>query len=147
MALLDHISYAETMASHRPWPRAIVRDDGWRQAIEHLVAGHRTLLGLWGDAGDVHMALIGDGRDIAMLTYAAQGGTYPSVGAHHPPAIRLERAIRDLFGFEATGAPDTRPWIDLGFWGIRYPLGTKQPPQAPVRCFAPFPERFFLKAL
>ena len=132
MALLDHISHAETVASHRPWPRVIVRDDGWRQAIEHLAAGHCTLLGLWGDADDVHLALIRDGRDIAVLTYAVRDGAYPSVGARHPPAIRLERAIRDLFGFEATGAPDIRPWLDLGFWDVRHPLGKTQQAQTPA---------------
>ena len=41
----------------------------------------------------------------------------PSVGALHPPAIRLERAIRDLYGLEPVGAPDARPWLDLGVLG------------------------------
>jgi Ni,Fe-hydrogenase III large subunit len=36
----------------------------------------------------------------------------------HPPAIRLERAIRDLFGLEPEGAPDTRAWLDHGKWGV-----------------------------
>jgi Ni,Fe-hydrogenase III large subunit len=35
----------------------------------------------------------------------------------HPPAIRLERAIHDLFGLEPEGLPDTRPWLDHGRWG------------------------------
>ena len=43
--------------------------------------------------------------------------------ARHPPAIRLERAIRDLFGLDAVDTPDTRPWLDLGFWDVRHPLG------------------------
>ncbi|HEX2941987.1 MAG TPA: hydrogenase expression protein HypE, partial [Rhodopila sp.] len=41
---------------------------------------------------------------------------YPSVGARHPPAIRLERAVHDLFGTEPDGLPDTRPWLDHGKW-------------------------------
>ncbi len=41
---------------------------------------------------------------------------YPSVGARHPAAIRLERAIRDLFGLEPEGLTDTRPWLDHGRW-------------------------------
>ena len=45
----------------------------------------------------------------------------------HPPAIRLERAIFSLYGLEPIGAPDTRPWLDLGFWDVRYPLGASSP--------------------
>ena len=33
------------------------------------------------------------------------------------------RAARDLFGIEAFDAPDTRPWLDHGRWGVRDPLG------------------------
>ncbi len=128
MALLDTIAHRGTAKQHRPWPRAIVTDDGWRQAIDQLTAGKCTLLGLWADAGDVHMALLGETfDDIAVLSYACKDGRYPSVATRHPPAIRLERAIRDLFGLEATDAPDTRSWLDLGFWDVRYPLGKKEP--------------------
>ena len=89
MALLDTITHRETVKQHRPWPRALVNDDGWWQAIQHLAAGRCTLLALWGDAGDVHMALVAENiGDIAVLSYACKDGTYPSVGARHPPAIR-----------------------------------------------------------
>ncbi len=50
---------------------------------------------------------------------------YPSVGLHHPPALRLERAIHDLFGLSAEGSPDTRRWLDHVRWGIRFPLGDR----------------------
>ena len=126
MALLDSIAHKDTAKRHRPWPRVGVSDEGWRQAIDLLAGGRATLLGLWGDAPDVHMALLGEKFDnIAVLTYTCKNGTYPSVGARHPPAIRLERAIRDLFGIEATRATDARPWLDLGFWDVRCPLGKK----------------------
>ena len=95
-------------------PRAEVTEDGWREAIEQLAAGSRTLLGLWGDPPNVHMALLLDEttNDIAVIRYACRDGTFPSVGARHPPAIRLERAIRDLHGLDAIGAVDRRPWLD-----------------------------------
>ena len=126
MALLDSIAHKDTAKRHRPWPRVGVSDEGWRQAIDLLAGGRATLLGLWGDAPDVHMALLGEKFDnIAVLTYTCKNGTYPSVGARHPPAIRLERAIRDLFGIEAAHATDARPWLDLGFWDVRCPLGKK----------------------
>ena len=53
----------------------------------------------------------------------ARTGVFPSLGRVHPPALRLERAIRDLFGLEAGGAPDARPWLDHGRWPMRHPLG------------------------
>jgi Ni,Fe-hydrogenase III large subunit len=128
MALLDNITHREKAKQHRPWPRAIVTDDGWRQAIDQLAAGRCTLLGLWGDAPVVHMALLaGDFRDIAVISYTCKDGAYPSVAARHPPAIRLERAIRDLYGLNATDAPDARTWLDLGFWKVRHPLGKATP--------------------
>src|SRR5262249_10228072 len=34
----------------------------------------------------------------------------------HAPAIRLERAARDLYGLVPTDALDTRPWLDHGRW-------------------------------
>jgi Ni,Fe-hydrogenase III large subunit/Ni,Fe-hydrogenase III component G len=133
MALLDNIPHREKAKQHRPWPRAIVTDDGWRQAIDQLAAGRCTLLGLWGDAPDVHMALMAENfDDIAVLSYTCKDAQYPSVAARHPPAIRLERAIRDLFGLDAIDAPDTRTWLDLGFWDVRHPLGKKQPAQKPA---------------
>jgi Ni,Fe-hydrogenase III large subunit len=52
-----------------------------------------------------------------VLSYECKDDRYPSVGAQHPPAIRPERAMRDLFGLQAIGAPDTRPWLDHGVWG------------------------------
>jgi len=124
MALLDRIPHVEKAEHHRPWPRARVGEDGWRHAIDALAAGRCTLLGLWGDADAVHMALLDEGPgDVTVLSYVCKDGSYPSVGAEHPPALRLERAIRDLFGLEASGSPDVRPWLDLGNWGIRHPLG------------------------
>ncbi len=132
MALLDTITRGDKAKQHRPWPRAIVTDAGWQQAIGLLAKGRCTLLGLWGDAPFVHMALLADTfDDIAVLSWRCKDGKYPSVGVYHPPAIRLERAIRDLFGLEAIGAPDTRTWLDLGFWGVRHPLGKSIPARKP----------------
>jgi Ni,Fe-hydrogenase III large subunit/Ni,Fe-hydrogenase III component G len=126
MAILDAITHSDVAKRHRPWPRAQVSDEGWRQAIAQLATGRLVLLGLWGDAPVVHMALLdGPAGDVAVISYTCKSGKYPSVGARHAPAIRLERAISDLFGLEAVNAPDTRPWLDLGFWGVRHPLGKK----------------------
>ncbi|HWC93403.1 MAG TPA: hydrogenase expression protein HypE [Pseudolabrys sp.] len=112
-------------------PRSKVTEDGWNKAADRLAAGEATLLGLWADAPDVHMALL-EGADVALLTYSCGDGRYPSIGAKHAPAIRLERAIGDLFGLDAVGATDARSWLDLGFWDVRYPLGGKGAAQPPA---------------
>jgi len=112
-------------------PRSKVTEDGWNKAADRLAAGEATLLGLWADAPDVHMALL-EGADVALVTYTCGDGRYPSIGAKHAPAIRLERAIGDLFGLDAVGATDARSWLDLGFWDVRYPLGGKGAAQPPA---------------
>src|SRR5438128_39571 len=124
--LLDTIE-GKTILEHRPCSRLVVDEDGWRFAASRLSAGSWTLLGLWGDIGGVHMAVLDEGaRGIAVVTIPCPDGRFPSVGAVHPPAIRLERAVRDLYGLEPVGCPDTRPWLDLGFWDVQHPLGERR---------------------
>jgi len=133
MSMIDRFAHQKIDEGHRPWPRAVVADDGWRQAIDALASEQCTLLGLWGDAPHVHMALLDEATgDVAVLSYASKAGKFPSVAARHPPAGRFERAIHDLFGLEATGSPDMRPWLDLGFWDVRQPLGKSRPAQKPA---------------
>ncbi|MSP01896.1 MAG: hydrogenase expression protein HypE [Acetobacteraceae bacterium] len=109
-ALLDE---GGPIPAHRPFPRALVREATWQRAIGHLASGELTLLSVWGDVGHVHMALLEDeDHRIAVLTLPCPDGTYPAIGQTHPPAIRLERAIRDLFGYDPVGLPDPRGWLD-----------------------------------
>ena len=46
--------------------------------------------------------------------WTARTRAYPAVGSRHPPAIRLERTIRDLYGLQPEGLPDLRSWLDHG---------------------------------
>jgi Ni,Fe-hydrogenase III large subunit len=112
------------VTEHRPWPRIIVDERGWRGAAEQLGEGHATLLGLWGEADAAHMAVLSERNplEICVLSIACPTAQYPSVAQHHPPAMRLERAMRDLFGLDPVGLPDQRPWLDHGKWGIAAPL-------------------------
>jgi Ni,Fe-hydrogenase III large subunit len=56
----------------------------------------------------------------------------PSLAVFHAPAIRLERALIDLFGLEVVGLPDQRPWLDHGRWATRAPLAAQaRSPEAP----------------
>ena len=114
-----------------------------RESLE-VAPGRQVSALVWGDAPAVHMALLDDtSSDIAVLSYICEDGTYPSVGARHPPAIRLERAIRDLYGLDAIVAPDARTWLDLGFWDVRHPLGNRTAARKPEypRPSAPPPRR------
>jgi Ni,Fe-hydrogenase III large subunit len=115
----DLAAFAELgalIAAHRPWPRIQVDEAVWQHAVDRLADGTLTLLSLWGEPGGAHMALL-DGHAVAVLSIACPDNRYPSVGAHHFPAIRLERAMHDLFGLEPVGLTDTRPWLDHGRWG------------------------------
>jgi len=99
--------------AQRPVPRAVVHADTWTRAAGLLAAGELTLLSIWGDTGQVHVALLEPAdHGIAVLTLPCPDGNYPSIGQVHPPAIRQERTIRDLFGIEPVGLPDTRAWLD-----------------------------------
>jgi Ni,Fe-hydrogenase III large subunit len=121
------LAAGRTVPGHRPWPRAVVDVDVWSLAAECLAQGSITLLGLWGEADAVHMALLDEpGAAVGVLSLASPDGKFPSVGELHAPAIRPERAIQDLFGLQAAGLPDTRPWLDHGRWGFRRPLGNAE---------------------
>jgi Ni,Fe-hydrogenase III large subunit len=98
---------------HQPVPRVAVDAATWIQASEALRDGRLTLMGLWGDDGAVHMALLDEPmRQLAVISLEGPVGRFPSVGQFHAPAIRPERAIRDLYGIEPIDAPDLRPWLD-----------------------------------
>jgi Ni,Fe-hydrogenase III large subunit/Ni,Fe-hydrogenase III component G len=128
--LLERIPNKSEVAAHRPWPRLVVAEEGWHAAIERLISGQLTLVGLWGEPDTVHMALLeGDSSEVAVISYSCDGGCFPSVGIRHPPALRLERTIHDLFGLEPVGADDTRPWLDHHAWGQSFPLGRSRAPR------------------
>ena len=112
---------------HRPWPRVVVDGEVWRQAILGLAAGEATLLGMWSDGEDVHLALGPEaGHDALVVSLACPERRFPSVAQTHAPSMRLERAIRDLYGLEADGCPDARRWLDHGRWGLLHPLGEQE---------------------
>jgi Ni,Fe-hydrogenase III large subunit/Ni,Fe-hydrogenase III component G len=145
-SLADILSRGKRVERHRPWPRFVVSAELWRHIANELAEARASLLGLWGDsdagrtAPMVHMATISeDTGEIAVVSLPCPDGSFPSVGALHPPAIRLERAIRSLYGLEPVGAPDARPWLDLGFWDVQHPLGARKaaPATRPAYAFLP----------
>jgi Ni,Fe-hydrogenase III large subunit len=125
-SLIDLMLKGRQVQQHSPWPRAVIDASVWKFATSQLAQGHWSLLGLWGEAATVHMAIMDErAAEIAVVSLDCSDHTYPSVGLHHPPALRLERAVNDLFGLSAEGLPDTRPWLDHNCWGVRFPLGDR----------------------
>jgi Ni,Fe-hydrogenase III large subunit len=116
---------------HAPWRRFDVDAATWTAIARSLGAGEADLLGLWGDAAAVHMALRTPPAEPFVISLAVTQQSFPSVGRFHLPAIRLERTVCDLYGHRPADAPDHRAWLDHGQWGLRAPLGAAAP--APLR--------------
>jgi Ni,Fe-hydrogenase III large subunit len=123
-ALLSHCS---AVKGQKPWPRYVVDPRTWEQIGKALARGKGDLLALWGERETAHMALRTPPRLPCVISLPMANGEFPSIGAHHAPAIRLERTACDLYGLRASGAHDVRPWLDHGAWGVRAPLGRATP--------------------
>ena len=96
-ALADIIAQGRCVDGHRPWPRAIVTPEAWRAITAELVAGHATLLGLWGDSGAVHMAVMSEaGHDINVVSVECPDGKFPSVGALRDIPVLMISALNDI---------------------------------------------------
>ena len=121
------------------WARAAITKRTWMKAVARLADGGWDMLGLWGEPDWVHLAVLDrPNAGLAILSLHCPDGHYPCVSVSHPPAIRPERALHDLFGLVANGAADTRPWLDHGKWGVTHPLGTGEASRerAPYRFLA-----------
>ena len=113
---------------HRPWPRYEIDEAAWATIAQELGKGGGDLLGLWGEKDNVHLAMrVAGAAAPCVVSLRMKNSDFPSVGRYHAPAIRLERAIRDLYGAASFGSPDRRPWLDHGAWGLRAPLGARAP--------------------
>src|ERR1700730_14511833 len=127
-AILSELAGLLPVAGHRPWPRHVVDLEAWSAVGRALREGAADLLSLWGYEGNIWPALRAGAHPTPLVvSIGVRNGTYPAVGRHHPAALRLERAIRDLHGFEPAELPDARPWLDHGTWGLRAPLGVREP--------------------
>src|SRR6266566_5334270 len=125
-SLIDLMLEGSKVPQHSPWPRAMVDASVWKFAAGELAHRRWSLLDLWAEPASVHMTIMDrQTAEIATVSLDCPDHNYPSVGLHHPPALRLERAINDLFGLTAEGLPDARPWLDHDCWGVGFPLGNR----------------------
>jgi len=122
-SLLDFLARGDRVAEAAPWPRVVLDRPGWQALLKRLAAPGWELISEWAEAAMVHVALR-DAEDgaVAIASLPCPEGHFPSLAAVRPGALRLERAIRDLWGLEPEGHDDPRPWLDHGRWGCRAPL-------------------------
>jgi Ni,Fe-hydrogenase III large subunit len=116
----------------RPWPRRSLGIEGWQALLAALPAEPEIgLVGMWIDGPLLH-ALFTDRAAGAVLPVSCQmpNGAYPALSPVRPAAIWFERMIRDLWGREAAGGLDPRPWLDHGRWGLVAPMTVRPVPAA-----------------
>lgn len=136
----------------RPWPRHMLPAADWRELADSLRHDPIALLALWADISHVHaLFLVDDARPVlasvaveagaveagAVQAGAVEAGAYPALSPARPGAAWFERAIRDLWGHEAAGGVDARPWLDHGRWPQRRPMSPR-----PAPAEAPEPPEF-----
>jgi Ni,Fe-hydrogenase III large subunit len=110
-------SAGRAIGESRPWPRTELDRDAWDRVVAELAAGRWSMVAYWGEATAAHLA-VRDERTaaVALFTYPCPDQTFPSIARSHAPAMRLERAMRDLWALIPEDAPDARAWLDHGEW-------------------------------
>ncbi len=97
--LAELLAERTPVPGHRPWPRYEIDEADWLTIAQELGKGGGDLLGLWGEKDNVHLALrVAGAAAPCVVSLRMKNAEFPSVGRYHAPAIRLERALRDLYG-------------------------------------------------
>ncbi|MEW5729300.1 MAG: nickel-dependent hydrogenase large subunit [Pseudomonadota bacterium] len=124
VTLLEFLSAGREVPGHKPWPRFQLDARAWRRMVEQMAVSNWEILAEWAEPAEVHVALRGeDTGAIAVASHPCPDHRFFALSQVRPSAIRLERAIRDLWGLAPEGLDDQRPWLDHGRWGVRHPLG------------------------
>ena len=128
MSLAANIIRATPTEPCQPWPRHVLPGEEWRAMAASLgEVGAPELLALWADTVRVHALLHDpDGAWLLASTDVAEG-RYPALSPQRPSANWFERMIRDLWGHDAEGGRDGRPWLEHGRWPVTAPLSTRPP--------------------
>ncbi|HTH15654.1 MAG TPA: nickel-dependent hydrogenase large subunit [Magnetospirillum sp.] len=125
VTLLDFLSIGREVPGHKPWPRFQLDLPGWRSFEDRLAAADWVLLAEWAEPNEVHAAFRDEQTgDIAVVSHPCLNHRFVALGKRRPGAIRMERAIHDLYGLAPQGIADQRPWLDHGRWKVKHPLGS-----------------------
>jgi Ni,Fe-hydrogenase III large subunit len=115
-----------------PGSPALLDAAAWRDLYGAIQEREVAFVSIWGELGRVNIAVRDPlASDLAVFALLCPDGAYPALSVVHPPAARLERAVRDLVGLEPIGLADTRPWLDHGRWGVIHPMGAAKPAGEP----------------
>jgi len=121
----------------RPFERFLLTPTAFAALRDALPAEPTlALLSLWAEPASVHATFLDEAQGgLVLASCPASEGAYPALSPVRPGAVRLERAIRDLWGLRAEGAPDLRPWLDHGRWPVTAPLSARpsRDPVAPLQ--------------
>lgn len=111
-----------------------VDEGGYREFAKTAGEDGYRLAALWGARTSgfcgVFSAFSREGSlRVARLPVTDGRRSFPSISGLFPSAVRMERAVRDLFGMDPEGLSDPRPWLDHGVWDARPPLSGEQATQ------------------
>ena len=131
VTLEEFLSAGQVVPEHRPVPRVRLDTQSWHAMIEQMPSAEWTIMALWGEPDEVHVALRDeDTGHIAVASHPCPEHRFQSLSRVRPSAARLERAVHDLWGLAPMGAEDRRPWLDHGRWSRRHPLAARSLPAA-----------------
>jgi Ni,Fe-hydrogenase III large subunit/Ni,Fe-hydrogenase III component G len=94
----------------------------WGTACEQVREKGGRLVALWGSderdrgAGFAVHAALTVRSGLLVVTLPVTDGEFPSISGVFPAAIRMQRAILDLFGIQAARAHDQRKWLRHAAW-------------------------------
>jgi Ni,Fe-hydrogenase III large subunit len=119
----------------RPWLRHVLSPGDWSLLATACVAEGWVLLAHWADTAQAHALFLDpDALTAVPVSTPVEAGRYPALSPSLPTASWYERMIHDLWGHEAAGAADLRPWLDHGRWPQSPPMATRpeaRPPGEP----------------
>jgi Ni,Fe-hydrogenase III large subunit len=116
-----------------PWLRHILSHTEWTALAHAAPIEFWVLLAHWADSVQAH-ALFLDPESLTVFPVSTpiEAGTYPALSSTLPAAAWYERMIHDLWGHQAIGATDLRPWLDHGNWPLSPPMAIRPEPRPPA---------------
>jgi Ni,Fe-hydrogenase III large subunit len=131
-AATDIIGAAEAEIC-RPWLRHILSHTEWVNLANAAFAETWILLAQWADTIQAHaLFLVPETLTIIPVSTVVEGGRYPALSPAFPGAAWYERMVRDLWGHEADGSGNTRPWLDHGSWPQSHPMSARPGPRSAI---------------
>jgi Ni,Fe-hydrogenase III large subunit/Ni,Fe-hydrogenase III component G len=131
MTTVDDIIRDAPAEMCRPWLRHILSHQEWTVLAHAAAAESRILLAHWADTTQVHALFLDPGAlTIVVVSTPMEVGRYPALSPFLPGAAWYERMINDLWGHQAAGATDLRPWLDHGNWPQSHPMAVRPEPPA-----------------